>query len=186
MKHVAARRIPALAGALLLAACAATGPSPSAPPEGFVLEGRVAVRYGDESLSGRITWTHGMGRDDIALASPLGNQVARIERGPGGVRLTDANQQSVSAADAETLTEQRLGWRLPLAHLADWARARPGPGAVVERDAAGRPLRVDEDGWRVEFAYEDDAARLPKRLFLSYARGERPLEIRLAVDRWAD
>ena len=183
---VAARRIPALACALLLAACATTTPPPAAPALGFALEGRVAVRYGDESLSGRIAWTHEASRDDIALASPLGNQVARIERDLGGVRLTDANQQSVNAADAESLTEQRLGWRLPLAHLADWARARPGPGAVVERDAAGRPMRVDEDGWRVEFAYEDDSARLPKRLFLSYARGERPLEIRLVVDRWAD
>lgn len=180
------RRLSALGLALLLAACAATAPPAAAPPDGFSLEGRVAVRYGEDSVSGRITWRHAREGDDIALASPLGNQVARIERDAAGVRLTDARQQTYSAVDAETLTEQQLGWRLPLANLADWARARPGLIGVVERDAAGRPLRLDDAGWRVEFSYEGEGSRLPRRLFLTYARGERPLEIRLAVDQWGE
>lgn len=176
------------AGALL-AGCASPGLPPATPqvevlPDAFAIEGRVSVRYGEESLSGKIAWTHGAARDEISLASPLGNQLARIVREPGGVALTDANQNRYQAADVETLTERHLGWRLPLAGLSDWVRARPGAGASTRRDAAGRPIHVAEAGWTIDLDY-DGASRLPRRLVMVFTRAERPLEIRLVIDDWS-
>lgn len=181
-----------LAGAIailvLLSGCASPGvAAPEAAANNsdnaFALTGRVSVRYGDESLSGRIDWAHSIPRDEISLASPLGNQLAVIVRDAAGVSLTDASRTRFEAADAETLTERRLGWRLPLAGLADWVRARPGAKATVRADARGRPEHVSDEGWNIEFAYEGDAS-LPRRLILVYTRAERPLEIRLVVDNW--
>lgn len=170
---------------LALAGCAVNPPLP-APAAGFALEGRVAVRYGDESLSGRITWSHQAARDDIALASPLGNQLARIERDSSGVRLTDSRQQVFVAADAESLTEQQLGWRLPLTGLSGWVRGEAGAAPGAQRDQQGRLAQLTEAGWRIDFSYDDAAARLPRRLVLVFEGGTRPLEIRLVVDQWAD
>jgi len=173
----------------MLAGCATPGLPPEPAPaqavsESFAIEGRVSVRYGEESLSGKIAWSHSATRDEISLASPLGNQLAQIVRAPAGVVLTDANQVRYQATDVETLTERHLGWRLPLAGLSDWVRARPDTAAVTRRDASGRPIHVAEAGWDIDFDY-DGTARLPRRLIMIFTRAERPLEIRLVIDNWS-
>lgn len=161
---------------------------------GFTLEGRISVNYGTQNVSGKVQWTHEAARDDIALASPLGTQVARLVRDATGVALTDSEQATHRARDAETLTQQRLGWRLPLTGLADWVRGRPH-GSVpdeLRRDERGRIAFLAEEGWGIDYAYPDDssgngsdaAAALPRRLFLRYVRAAEPLEIRLVIDQW--
>ena len=61
----------------------------------------------------------------LELASPLGTTVARIEIEPGGARATGAQMQEVRGADADAMTEQLLGWPLPVSGLADWIEGRP-------------------------------------------------------------
>ena len=174
--------------ALLLAGCTALAPPqrPTASDGGFALEGRIAVRYGAENLSGLMSWTHATAGDEIGLASPLGNQLARLTRSTDGVTLTQSNQEVFRAADAESLTEIRLGWRLPLAGLGDWVQGRAAAGQVEDarRDDAGRLRFLAQSDWRIEYSYEDAAARLPKRLILQYVKAAEPLEIRLVIDRW--
>ena len=166
--------------ALALAACA-TLPQPSAPPgEGaFELQGRVAVRYGSDGASGNVAWRHSAENDELLITSFLGQGIARLRRSDGEVRLL-ADGKEHRAPDAETLTEQVLGWRLPLGGLPDWVQGRPGPGAAdVRRDAAGRIVGFVQDDWKVE--YQDFEGARPSRLRLA-----RPnLEIRLIVDRWS-
>jgi outer membrane lipoprotein LolB len=153
--------------------------------DAFAIDGRVSVRYGDESLSGKIAWSHAPDRDVLRLASPLGNQLAEIVRDMRGVSLTDSAQARFDAPDVESLTEQRLGWRLPLGGLIDWVRARSG-GGEAQRDGGGRIARLREAGWDIEFGYADDVVRLPRRLIMNYGRGDRPLEIRLVIDNWGE
>ena len=161
-----------------------------APDAGFALEGRISVVYGSQNLSGKIGWSHAPVADEINLASPLGTQVARLQRDAGGVTLTDSERNIHRAADAETLTLQRLGWRLPLAGLTDWVRARPAGAAPqeVRRDAQGRLEWLAESDWHIEYAYDDSGAapaRLPRRLFMRYVKAAEPLEIRLVIDQWS-
>ena len=181
---------------LVLAGCTAMAPPARISHNaGFALEGRVAVRYGAENISGRIGWTHDPARDEIGLASPLGNQLARLVRAADGVTLTDSRQETFRAADAESLTQQRLGWRLPLAGLTDWVQGRVATELAagtakdqaapeVQRDVAGRLSFLEQSGWRIEYSYEDDTARLPKRLILQYLNAVELLEIRLVIERW--
>ncbi len=183
-----------LAVALHLSGCAVpvSLPEPAADervPARFGLEGRLAVRFGEESLAGGISWTHSDARDEVGLASPLGNRLALIVRDSTGVVLTGAGGEQVRAADTEGLTERSLGWRLPLSGLTDWVRARAAPvetagAAEGKRDAAQRWLRLSQSGWVIDFSYQDDAARLPRRLILGFPAAEKPLEIRLVIDRW--
>lgn len=180
--------------ALLLAACA-TPPAPGAGPGGamatrpadaqnFNLDGRIAVRYGEESLSGKFRWAHAPATDNLSLATPLGNQIAQIVRDAGGVVLTNSRQEQFRAPDVESLTEAQLGWRLPLAGLVHWVNGRPGEArAQAQRDAAGRLTQLKEAGWVIDYSYGDGGPR-PQRLILSYPRAEKPLEIRLVVDSW--
>ena len=174
----------------LAAGCAGDGAPRGARNEAdaradfFSLEGRIAVRYGEESLAGKVSWSHSALRDEINLASPLGNVLAQIVRDAGGVTMINDRRQEFRAPDAETLTERQLGWRLPLAGMTDWVRARAGAGEA-RRDEAGRLLNLRDAGWEIEFSYEDDAARLPRRLIMAYVRAAQRLEIRLVIDAWA-
>ena len=182
------------AAALHLSGCAIPGWLPELAaddlvPARFGLEGRLAVRFGEQSLAGGISWTHSIARDEVGLASPLGNRLALIVRDSTGVVLTNAGGEQVRAADTEGLTERTLGWRLPLSGLTDWVRARAAPvetagAADGKRDAAQRWLRLSQSGWVIDFSYQDDTARLPRRLILGFPAAEKPLEIRLVIDRW--
>jgi outer membrane lipoprotein LolB len=166
--------------ALLLSACAAL-PESSAPAKGgFELHGRVAVRYGSDGASGRISWRHAPESDDLLIASSLGQGVARIRRVGGEVELF-ADGKEHRAPDAESLTERVLGWRLPLSGLPDWVQGRPSPGrpAEVRRDASDRVVTLVQDDWKIE--YQEFDGERPSRLRLT-----RPnLEIRLIVDQWS-
>src|SRR5258708_26215450 len=108
------------------------------------LTGRIAARYGAESFSGNLAWRHAERNDEMLIPTPIGQGVARIVREGEAVTLTTAEPKEYRATDAETLTEQVLGFRLPLAGLADRVRARPSGAAPLkdERSADGRLMRL--------------------------------------------
>ncbi len=170
----------ALALGASVAGCASLAPE-LAPAETFSLVGRVAVRYGAEAASGRVTWRHGDATDDLLIASPLGQGIAEITRRDGVYTLVTARDERFTAADPERLTEQALGWTLPLRGLPDWVQGRPQPGFDAEpRYEGGRLAELRQLGWTIEYSGYDASGRLPTRLRLR--RGD--LDIRLAIDEW--
>jgi outer membrane lipoprotein LolB len=170
-----------LLAAALLGACAAIAP-PHAVREGeFAVVGRVAVRYGDEAASGRVTWRHTDADDDLVISSPLGQGIAEITRRDGVYTLVTSDRQSFSATDPERLTEQALGYALPLAGLPDWLRGRAQPGVPAQTRHDGHQLaELRQQGWTIEYLAYDDDGRLPKRVRIT--RGA--LDIRLAIEEW--
>ena len=171
-------RVLALAAALL-AACAELPQAPEGDFE-FELSGRFAARYRDEAASGLLAWRHRAASDEVLLSSPFGQGLARISREGEKVTLIAGDDKRYSAADAETLTEQVLGFRLPLRGLADWVRARPATDAPAQAEYAqdGRLLSLEQHGWRIEYLGYEGAR--PTRLKLNYPG----LELRLAIGAW--
>jgi outer membrane lipoprotein LolB len=167
----------ALASALLLGACAT--PRVDLQEVQFDLAGRIAARYRNEAFSANVGWRHARDGDEMQINTPLGQGVARIVRQGDVVTLTTADGEH-RAADAESLTEQVLGFRLPLAGLADWVRGRPSPGAPARTEYRedGKLARLEQGGWNIE--YQEYAGALPSRLRLSYPG----LELRLAISQW--
>jgi outer membrane lipoprotein LolB len=168
--------------ALLAAFAAGCAELPSVPGEryDFELTARFAARYRDEAASGTLLWRHHAARDEVMLSSPFGQGLVRISRDGEVVTLTASDDRRYSAADAETLTEQVLGFRLPLRGLTEWVRARPATDAPAQAEYAtdGRLLVLEQHGWRIEYtAYEGVQ---PRRLKLNYPG----LELRLAITEW--
>jgi outer membrane lipoprotein LolB len=184
-----------MAAFLLLAALSGCAPLPPRiePPAGaaapavqpgrFHLGGRVSVKYDGQGFSGGLRWQQSGDTDDLLLLSPLGQGVAHVVRDATGVSLTTADQQNYRAPDAESLTEQVLGWRLPLSGLRYWVLGAPAPGpGVPQRDQSRRLSHLDQDGWRIDYlGYQlVDGVELPGRIEMQ--RGD--LEIRLLIDEW--
>ena len=174
----------------MLAGCMATPPRP-APEfksggqlETFSIEGRFSLRQDNRNHSGRLTWKHASAGDEILLASPFGQGIAALVVNTDTATLTTHDGKVYSAPDAPTLTEQVLGYRLPLALLTDWVRGRNTEAAHVERDTSGRPVRLRHEDWVVEYGYDsDDPLAPPDRLF---AERLGAFELRLRIDEWID
>ncbi len=172
--------------ALLLAGCAGFPASSESVPArdslaDFSLEGRFSLRHEEKNYSGRLRWRHLGQSNEVLLSSPFGQGMAEIVANESGARLTMGDGQVYVAKDAETLTQEVLGYPLPLTLLTDWVRGRAGAGEIV-RDAFGRLLRVQHAGWSIDYGYEnDDAQAPPNRIFAQRAGGS---DLRLRIDEW--
>ncbi|MDP2828930.1 MAG: lipoprotein insertase outer membrane protein LolB [Sulfuricellaceae bacterium] len=180
---------PLLAGLIFLAGCSSPpvrAPFPLAHgqniPE-FTLNGRVAVRHGNDGFSGHLYWRHAYKNDELRLLSPLGQTVAAIQRGSAGVVLEVSGVRH-EASNTADLTERVLGWRLPLEGMQYWVQGRASPedGAEIVRDEPGNVVRLSQQGWEIE--YRDyrlqEGVALPYRLVMRGA----DMELKLAVDEW--
>ncbi len=138
------------------------------------------MHYDDQAASGRVVWLHQVLADDLFITSPLGQGIARLTRRNNEFELVTGDQRKYRAEDAETLTQQVLGWALPLAGLPEWVQghAQPGRPAEILRDASGQATELRQDRWHIQYLeYERNR---PTKLRL--ARDD--MEIRLVVDDW--
>lgn len=181
-----------LAGcALLVAGCAALEPRGGGPepivagaPRAFDLAGRVAVRHDEQAFSGNLRWEHLPHRDELWILTPLGQGIAHIVREPGSARVKIQDQPEQRAPDAEALTEQVLGWRLPLGGLAHWVLgvSAPATPSRIELDVDGRISRISQDGWTIDYLRRSDESGLNLPATLALRR--QGLELRLSVHEW--
>lgn len=171
---------------LLLSACATTptvmhrSVAIDAP---FVINGRIAIIQPERRDSAGLRWTHDAGSDEVLLLAPLGQVVARITSGAQGVTL-EAEGKTHVAQDAETLTQDMLGWQLPLSGLRYWVAALPAPGGefLREQDEVGRISVLYQQGWTIRYTRYAGEGRdaLPLRLSLQRAG----MEVRVLIDEW--
>lgn len=199
------RNVAILALVILLQACATTQTAPNTPPatgqsqkanaqhlqslagiKQFTLKGRIGVQTQVKGFSGRLDWQHQMSYDYIALYSPLGSQVASIQKTPEKVTLEDGSGKQVSAVDAESLTEKTMGWKLPLTGLVDWSLGRPTSSPVLAStwDEQGRLTTLKQDGWDIEYSdYIDFAGKqLPNKINMRSPK----VNIKLLVENRSD
>lgn len=175
----------AVAVVTLMAACAT---APLTPPDRSY-SGRFSatVTAGErrDNVSGRFNFEIRGQQQTLDLVSPLGTTVARIEVEPGLARATGVQMQEIRGPDADALTEQLLGWPLPVSGLADWIEGRPAPdrSARVQREAE-RVVLIEQDGWTIRVSELSEMTARPRRLTI-----ERPAALnapavilRLVVD----
>jgi outer membrane lipoprotein LolB len=150
----------------------------------FSLQGRIGVQTNGKGFSGSLHWQHTAASDDIEMFSPLGGQVASIQKTANLVTLIEASGKRVSAANAETLTAEVLGWRLPLTGLADWSLGRPTRNEIVHStwDERGLLRTLKQDGWDIEYqAYSAyNGQFLPGKISLKSEK----LNLKLLVEKW--
>lgn len=164
--------IRALLFACLLIAGCATLPPPARPPveaiQSFAFHGRLAVRQGETRHHLKIEWRHDPARDEILLATPLGQGVAEIVRDTEGARLTLADKRRFAADDWSELAERAFGFRLPLAASSRWLLGAP----------------ADPEGWRLRVVERESEApdALPRLIELE----RDDIAVRLLIDAWTE
>lgn len=155
--------------------------------EQFALTGRLGVMTNPKGFSGRVAWQHTLENDNIDVFSPLGGKVANIIKTDEEVVLTNSKNEHIAAPDTETLTEETLGFRLPLSGLSYWALGRPSDTGLVEYvtwDENGRINQLKQNDWDIQYQdYEaNEGYFLPKKITLRTDE----LIIKLIVEQWSD
>ena len=158
------------------------------PAYDFNILGRIAIQDEKQSFSGSFRWEHQTTNDVILLFAPLGQAVAEITKDEEGVRLITSKMEGYYANDTEALTEQILGWRLPLDGLKYWIQGIHSPLTAAEKDLdrQNQLLAIRQDGWHIHYnsftQTSFSSAPLPKNIHLFF--DNQKLKIRLIVDNW--
>ena len=153
----------------------------------FEITGRISVRHSDDGFSGNLRWRHALGADEFIVQTPFGQGVARVTQNSQGATLEMADGQVLHAADAQTLTQQALGFRLPLSGMPRWVQALASDESAERRYAQDGTLeQLREQGWQIEYqSYQtlpqaQGAVTVPNKLSLQNA----DLKLRLIIDDW--
>lgn len=149
-------------------------------------DGRIGVVNGQDGWHASFQWTQQGPTYRIDLIGPLGQGRVLIEGGAEEVTLQTQDGQRQSAPDPDTLLGQSLGVSLPVSGLRYWIRGLPQPGTtpVLQTDAAGRLLRLEQNGWVIEYpAYAPSPVLnldLPERIIARH----QDLGVKLVIEQW--
>ncbi|MFC3552071.1 lipoprotein insertase outer membrane protein LolB [Lysobacter cavernae] len=191
---------------VLLAACAAQTPRPTLPQQqvaaaetrqiareaglraqqAWSLQGRIAVSNGSKGGSGRIEWAQAGAHYEVALSAPVTRQSWRLSGDDSSALLEGLEGGPRQGLDAGALLRETTGWEIPVVALAEWVRGARAAGlgpAQVRYGADGRPARIEQGGWGIDYRWPESTATdaLPERL--DARRGEA--RVRLIVDEWS-
>jgi outer membrane biogenesis lipoprotein LolB len=170
------RALARLAGGLcasLLAACTAMAPpqpvSLEGLPSSFEMAGRLSVAQEGTGEIVRIRWDHRGDRDEIALSTPVGGDLARIEGGSAGYLLHRAGQVPIEYGTFSDLTSHLLSTSIDRSQFIAWLHGRVPVGGAAQ-------------GWTVEVSETQEASGLIVARRVNAARGDTV--VKLVVDRY--
>lgn len=153
----------------------------------WALKARVAVRNGGEAATASLFWAQREDEYQLRATAPLGGGAYLLEGREGVALLRGPGQETERAGDAETLLLRRLGWRLPVSHLAYWVRGLPSPALPVSHlalDEENRLEALEQGGWVLlcQDYVSVEGNQLPRRLTLRSKGGSH--SARLSIRRW--
>ncbi|MEA5098131.1 MAG: outer membrane lipoprotein LolB, partial [Burkholderiaceae bacterium] len=141
----------------------------------------------EQATHGNFHWWQAGERANMALLSPLGQTLATIELTSNMATLTLAGKAPRTAAGADALAADALGWPLPVSGLRGWLQ-----GCVPMADGGnfvaspGKTEVRTHDGWQLHYlAWEmDGGVPRPKRINLERQAGGGEVSLRLVIDDW--
>jgi outer membrane biogenesis lipoprotein LolB len=133
------------------------------------MSARISIRQAERSDIARLRWVRHRGSDQWVFASPLGNEVARIESDAHGAKLVRADGPSEEAPSFEELTRRLLGIPLDPAELTAWLHGRPAPGNVPAQ-------------WKVTIDESQPAGAVDLARRLTAQRGD--IVVKLVIDEY--
>ncbi len=149
--------------------------------------GRIGVVNGSEGWHAGFQWAQQGSDYRIDLIGPLGQGRVRVEGDEQAVRIQTADGQIQTAPNPDVLLEQAVGARLPVNGLRYWIRGLPEPGTApaVQTDAEGRLIRLEQDGWIIEYLAYAYAAPLSLDLPERIMARRQELSVKLIIEEWS-
>lgn len=148
------------------------------------VEGRVALRMGQEGGQSGFLWRKSPQQQQFDLSGLLGAGAVQLSSSADGALLKSGGEQ-YRGAHPSPLLEQVTGWQIPVEAAQYWIRGLalpevPAQGMVL--DERNRLRQLQQAGWKIEIRrYQQvDAVELPA--FVVLEQGE--LRLKLKLNRW--
>lgn len=121
--------------------------------DGWIVEGRLAIRDGADGGSGKLRWRAGPAGARLDFHGALGRGAWRLLVSPEEAVLTLADGAEYRAASVDRLVAEQVGWQVPVAELSWWIRGLAAPGRTARRSLgeSGVLLDLQQAGWAIEF-----------------------------------
>jgi len=198
-------RLPAWLFALLtiteMVGCSSLQTLPSLPSltqtersfhDNILIQGRFSVAYEQnnrpQSVQGRFQWQQQGQRIDIDLMSPLGQTMAKLAITSNLATIQQTGKDIKSAPNIAELTEQTLGWSLPVAGMRDWLqgfnRSTSNQRQLVRPNENDQ---FDNEGWHIHYVswQQNSVSAYPKRIDLTRTSPQlHQLSLRIIIDQW--
>jgi outer membrane lipoprotein LolB len=156
--------------------------------------GRLSVRYQQQgqpqSLQGKFFWQQQGDDTRITLYSPLGQTIAIITITPELAAMTQPDGEKREAPNVGALTQEVLGWPMPVDGLRYWLQGfvQSGDGRLQMAGPDGA-RSFQSGGWQVRYvSWQRNARTLyPKRLDMERSTHEAgDIALRLVIDEWKE
>jgi outer membrane lipoprotein LolB len=155
----------------------------------YTLEGRVAVRSGEEGWQASVRWRQRGEVSEVRLSGPFGAGALRLRFDGAELTVTTSRGQVLRGDEAALTLREQLGFDPPIAELRRWILADAAPPestALIEAGANGRPATLQQQDWRIAFedyhaqSVKGATVQMPRRIIATRA----DVRLRLVVDRW--
>jgi len=171
-------------------------PSPTQTERSFhdniLIQGLFSVTYvhsyRPQSVQGRFQWQQQGQRIDIDLMSPLGQTMAKLTITPNSATIQQTGKEIKVADNVAELTEQTLGWSLPVAGMRDWLQGFHR--TTTHQRQIARPNENDQfdtEGWHIQYVswQQNSVSDYPKRIDLTRTSPQlHQLSLRIIIDQW--
>jgi outer membrane lipoprotein LolB len=155
----------------------------------YTLEGRVAVRSGEEGWQASVRWRQRGEVSEVRLAGPFGAGALQVRFDGSQLSLTTSRGETLRGEEASLTLRQQLGFDPPIAELRHWLladAAATDASAVIDAGTNGRPATLSQQQWQITF--EDYRAQDLKRSVVQMPRRiiatREAVRLRLVVDKW--
>lgn len=182
MKRNAVLKWCVCSAAILLAACAQTRVAgvenwrAQTAIADFAADGRLAVRMNGKGSYANFDWIYQNQVQTISVNTPLGNTLGQLCEDSQGVLAVDSKGRVYQAGTAEELSQQLLGFALPVQHLSVWANGQWVKNAPHQLLPDGRLQQFE---WTISRTLNTDGS--PRILLLKSPK----LTLRLVFDQVA-
>ncbi len=149
------------------------------------VSGLVGVVLNQQAQSANVIWQQKT--DDhytIEFYGPLGLGATYLQGKPGQVTLTTHEGKKYSAANAQQLMNQALGWSLPIEGLVYWIRGLPVAYVPYQStfNQYGTLASLTQQGWRIQYLSEQvvNGTILPTKIRLK----NKDLQVTIVIHQW--
>ena len=150
----------------------------------WTLEGRIAVKSGNEGWSANLFWEHDGGQERLRLYGPFGQGAVSIILQNQMIYINEGNGVVNSSRDPEELLTRKLGFSVPLGSLRYWVLGLPAPDISyqAELDDKGGLKGFQQQAWVLGFENFENVGNFVMTQKMTIQGSQ--VRLRLVVDEW--
>lgn len=148
------------------------------------LEGRIAVKAGNEGWNANLSWAHEDGQDRLLIAGPFSQGAVSIIVQRELVYINEGNGAVTRSHDPDKLLKQKLGFTVPLHSLRYWVLGLPAPETEYQaklNDRGGLKGFIQQS-WALDFEKFEPIGNyvMPQKITIQ----GNDVRLKLVVDEW--